>query len=106
LHNAQRLWQKVNSAKDVFMLHKYFCKNFNACFRVQLGCRAPYFGAFLPIAVAIIRIKIHLRKICSALAPKMLLKFTPGAKCHKKNLCNLQIIVLSWSVCPWQAFPA
>jgi hypothetical protein len=36
--------------------------------------RVPYFGTFLPNHVAIQSIENYLRKSCSALAPKMLMK--------------------------------
>jgi hypothetical protein len=76
--------KKVNSAKDVFLLYQHFCRHLIACFRLQLGCRAPYFGSFLPIAVAIIRIEIHFCKGCSALAHKNAGEIYPRAKCNKK----------------------
>ncbi len=41
-------------------------------------CRAPYFATFSPIAVGVKIIKNYLRKSCSALAIKMLVKLTPA----------------------------
>jgi hypothetical protein len=38
----------------------------------------PYFGAFWQNAVTIESIEKYLHESCSALAPKMLVKLTPG----------------------------
>jgi hypothetical protein len=51
--NAQNCQHKVNGAKDAALFHKHSGRNFTACFKLQLLGKAPYFGAFLPIAVAI-----------------------------------------------------
>jgi hypothetical protein len=76
LHNAQRCRARVNGAKYVALFHQNFFLNFTACFRLHLLHRAPYFGTFLPIVVAVKSIKYYLRKSCSALALKMWMKLT------------------------------
>jgi hypothetical protein len=45
-------------------------------FRLQLLCQAPYFGTFLPNGVVIKFIRNYLRKSCSALELKMLVRLT------------------------------
>jgi hypothetical protein len=79
LDNAQRHPYKVNGAKDAVLFHQHFCQNVTACIKPQLLHRAPYFGTFLPNAVAVKIIRNELRNICSALDPQMLMKLTPGA---------------------------
>ncbi len=58
-----------------------FCQhlrlNFTAYFMLQLLCSVPYFGTNLPNSVAAKIIKNYLRKICSALVPKRLVKLIP-----------------------------
>ncbi len=75
-NNAQRCQLKVNDTKDPVLFCQHFCQNLAAYFRLQLLCRAPYFAAFSPNAVGIKIIKNYLRKGCSALAMKMLMKLT------------------------------
>jgi len=69
----QRHQHRVNGAKDALMFHQHFFRNFATCFRLQGLCRAPYFGTFLLN-------ENYLRKSCPALAPKMLVKLTPGGR--------------------------
>ncbi len=47
-------------------------------FGLRLLHRAPFFGTFLPNVVATKGIKKNLRKICSTLSLKMLMKLAPG----------------------------
>ncbi len=56
---------------------------------LQLLCRAPYSGAILKNAVAIKSIRIYFRKSCSALAPKVLVKF------DSERLLPLPVSILS-----------
>jgi hypothetical protein len=44
---------------------------------LHLLSRVPYFGAVLPNEADIVSYENDLRKSCSALAPKMLVKLTP-----------------------------
>jgi hypothetical protein len=44
---------------------------------LHLLSRVPYFGAVLPNEASIVCYENNLRKSCSALAPKMLVKLTP-----------------------------
>ncbi len=76
---------KVNGPKDAVLFRQYFCQNFTAYIGLQLLYRAPDFGPFLPNGVAIKNIKNYLRKSCSALVPKMLVKLTLR---HFSNVSN------------------
>jgi hypothetical protein len=78
LCNAQRRQHNVNGAKMLFFFHQHFSKNITAYFKQQFWHQMPYFGAFWQNAVAIKSIEKYLRKSCSALAPKILVKLTPG----------------------------
>jgi hypothetical protein len=49
-------------------------------FKQQLLGQTPYFGLLLPDADAFKSIRNFMRKSCSALAPKMLMKETPGGR--------------------------
>jgi hypothetical protein len=42
----------------------------------------PYFGTFLPNAVTLKSIENYVRKNCSVLVPKVLMKLTPGMLAH------------------------
>ncbi len=53
LRNAQRCQNKVNDAKDAALFHQHFRWNYLSYFKLQLLCRAPYFGEYLLNAVAI-----------------------------------------------------
>jgi hypothetical protein len=64
---------KVNGTKNAVLFHQHFCQKLTTCFRLQLLHREPNFGTYLPNAVAVKIIRNELRKICSALAPKMLM---------------------------------
>jgi hypothetical protein len=76
LRNVKRRQHKENGAKDGVLFHQQFHQNFATNFRLQLLCRAPYFGVLLPNAVTIETIKSYWRKSCYALALKMLVKLT------------------------------
>ncbi len=92
MRNVQSCQHKVNGPKDAVLFHQYFCWNFTAYLGLQLLQPAPYFGPFLPNAVAIKNIKNYLRKNCSALVPKILLKLILW---HFSNVSDSHS--LSWS---------
>jgi len=62
--------------QNALLFHQHLWQNFTASFRQQHLHRVPYFGAMLPNAVAIKNVKNELRKSCSDLATKMLVKLT------------------------------
>jgi hypothetical protein len=78
LHNAQNCQHNVIGAKVAVLFYQYLLRNFICYFRLQLFHRAAYFRAILPFAVAMQGIKNYLRKSCTALLQKMLVKLTQG----------------------------
>ncbi len=74
--NAQRHLCKVNVEKIMFCSTNICAKILQHILGFSFLCRAPYFGTILPNAVAVKSRKNCLRKSCSALAPKMLVKLT------------------------------
>jgi hypothetical protein len=86
---VQSRQHKVNGPKDAVLFRQYFCQNFTAYLGLQLLQPAPDFGPFLPNAVAIKNIRNYLRKSCSALVPKMLVKLILW---HFSNVSNSQCL--------------
>jgi hypothetical protein len=76
LCNALRCHDKVNGAKYAILFQHCFFKNLIACLRLPLLLSLQYFGTFLQKGLTIKRIKNYLRKSCSSLALKMLMKWT------------------------------
>ncbi len=81
---------KLNGIKDAVLFHQHLCKSFTTHFRLQLLSQAAYSGTILPNDVDIKIVIKYLHKSCSTLAPKMLVKLTPGRACN--------VLLYSWSI--------
>jgi hypothetical protein len=74
LCNAQRCQHKVNGAKDALLFHQHFRRNFPSYFKLHMSTTV---WCILSNVVAIKSIKDFMRKSCSTVAPKILVKLTP-----------------------------
>ncbi len=81
---------KLNGIKDAVLFNQHVCKSFTTHFRLQLLSQAAYSGTILPNDVDIKTAIKYLHKSCSTLAPKMLVKLTPGRAWN--------VLLYSWSM--------
>jgi len=72
----QRRQHKINDPKDAVLFSPTFLLKLYAFSRLLVLQPVPYFGTFLPNAVAVKRIKNYLHKSCSVMAPNLLVKLT------------------------------